>query len=381
MNITMLVLNSFTNDARVHKEAATLASAGYTVTVVALCQPGLAQTEQQSGYRVIRLNLLSRHWRNRLLSPPIKYLEFSWRLWRLAGRVPAQIYHANDANTLPAAWLAAKRNHAKLVYDAHELETGRNFGGGHIIGIYRSLWALPEKIFIKKADTIITVSPSIANELVRLYHIPIPHVIYNCPEKKPQSISDRLHQELKIPEKITILIYQGNVAYGRGIEAFLKAVQLVENTVGVVLGDGPALKEFIARVNSGEWQHVFLPGKVSLSDLPSYTASANLGIVLTEDNCLNHRLTLPNKLFEYPHAGLPIVCSNLPAMAQIVREYNIGELVDARDPVSIANGIKSILNNPTKYAQMKANTHKAAVDFNWQNESKKLLAIYRGLAP
>jgi glycosyltransferase involved in cell wall biosynthesis len=375
----MLVLSSYINDARIHKEAVTLASSGNNVLIVALWKPGLEKTEKHHGYRVIRLRLLFRKWNNRLLSPPIKYLEYAIQVWLLAGHEPAQLYHANDANTLIAAWLASKRNHAKLVYDAHELETGRNFSGSSIADIYRTTWALPEKIFIHKVQTVITVSPFIADELVRLYQIPTPKVIYNCPEKFSMSYSDRIYRELNISTDQNILLYQGNVTYGRGIEAFFNAVQLVENSAGVILGDGPALEMFRNRVKAGEWKRIFLPGKVPLNDLPSYTVSSTIGIVLTQDTCLNHRLTLPNKLFEYIHAGLPVVCSNLPALAQFVNEYQIGVLVNPEDPISIATGIESIINDNNFHKQLKLNARKITDIYNWQNESQKLLEIYQSL--
>ena len=379
MNVSMLVLNNFTNDIRVHKEASSLASAGYDVTVVALWQPDLALTEYQNGYKVRRLRLVTRPWKNRQFSPLIKYLEYAWQVWKQAGNESVQIYHAKDASTLPAAWLAARRNHAKIIYDSHELETGRYFSSKKVIGIYRKLWALPERIFIRHADSVITVSPLIAKELTRLYQIPLAHVIYNCPMKSLVPRSDRLRRELNIPENQPILLYQGIVTTGRGIEAFLNAIQLVEKTVGVVLGEGPMLETYRSRVNTGQWKNTFFPGKVSQADLPAYTTSADLGVVLTQDTCLNHQLTLPNKLFEYIHAGLPVICSNLPALSQVVNQYQFGELVDPEDATSIAHGIESILNDPACYSQMKANAIKATDDFNWQNESIKLLKIYKDL--
>ncbi len=194
-----------------HKEAATLASAGYQVTVVALWQPGLAQIEHKYGYRVIRIHLLSRRWKNHLLSPPIKYIEFAWRVWSLAGCEPIQVFHANDANTLIGAWLAAKRHNAKIIYDVHELETGRNFGNSSISRIYQHLWSFPEKFFIHRVQYVITVNASIANELIRLYNIHSPHVIMNCPDMVLLSPTDRLRNELSIPENQKIIIYQGRV--------------------------------------------------------------------------------------------------------------------------------------------------------------------------
>ena len=380
MNISMLVLNNFINDARVYKEASTLAAAGHTVMVIALWHPGLASDEFMAGFRVIRLHLRSRSWRNRLFSPSIKYLEYAWRVWSLARHEHSQVYHANDANTLPAAWLAAKQNRAKLVYDAHELETGRSFSSTKITGIYRKLWALPERIFIHRVNDIITVSQSIAEELVRIYHVKMPEVILNCPEKNSIPPSNRLRNELHIKESQKVSLYQGRITPGRGIETFSEAIQSIGNVVGVVLGDGPLLSAFRQNCQLGKWKGVYFPGQVALDDLPFYTASADIGIVLTQDTCLNHHYSLPNKLFEYLHAGLPVVGSKIPEVERIIREYQVGELVDPEDPNSIADGIQMILADPIRYQNMKANALKAAEIFNWQNESKKLLRLYDHLS-
>jgi len=377
----MLVLNTFINDARVHKEASTLASAGYTVNVIALWQPGLDKVENRSGYSVFRVPLSSRALQNRLLSPLIKYIEYAWRVWKLSYRIPAHIYHANDSNTLPIAWMIAKKNNAKLIYDAHELETGRNFGDSSLSLIYRLVWSFPEKLLIHQVDAVITVNRLIADELARLYKIHVPFVIMNCPVLNLVSNTNLIRQELDIPDDMKILIYQGRITSGRGLESFFVAIQQLNDTVGVVLGDGPLLQAYRDRVRSGEWQRIYLLGMINMTVLPSYTASADLGVVLIQDTCLSYRLSLPNKLFEYLHAGLPVICSDLPAMATILKEYQVGELVNPDDPASIAHGIKIALGDVSRYKTLKANTHKASEVFNWQNEGKKLIEIYKNFTP
>jgi glycosyltransferase involved in cell wall biosynthesis len=381
LNISMLVLNTFINDARVHKEASTLASAGYTVNVIALWQPGLDKVENRSGYSVFRVPLSSRALQNRLLSPLIKYIEYAWRVWKLSYRIPAHIYHANDSNTLPIAWMIAKKNNAKLIYDAHELETGRNFGDSSLSLIYRLVWSFPEKLLIHQVDAVITVNRLIADELARLYKIHVPFVIMNCPVLNLVSNTNLIRQELDIPDDMKILIYQGRITSGRGLESFFVAIQQLNDTVGVVLGDGPLLQAYRDRVRSGEWQRIYLLGMINMTVLPSYTASADLGVVLIQDTCLSYRLSLPNKLFEYLHAGLPVICSDLPAMATILKEYQVGELVNPDDPASIAHGIKIALGDVSRYKTLKANTHKASEVFNWQNEGKKLIEIYKNFTP
>ncbi len=379
MKITLLVLNNFTNDARVHKEAATLASAGHAVSVIALWQSGLPEREEQAGYRVIRMRLRSRPWRNKIIAPPVKYLEFAWRVLRFARKEPAQVYHANDANTLPAAWLAARRTKAALLYDAHELETGRNFGSSHLASVYRNVWAWPEKILIHKTRTVITVNTSVGDEIARLYQIPKPYVVMNCPVWQPPQTSERLRRELEIPASYKIILYQGRVAAGRGIENFLTAIQQVQGTVGVVLGDGPSLEELRQRAQSGEWQRVYLPGKVPLSDLPDYTASADIGMVLIQPTCLSYRLSLPNKLFEYLHAGLAVVGSDLPEIGRVIREHQVGEVTDPDDTGMIAASLHRLLDDPDRLERVKANARQAAAHFTWQQESQRLLEIYRSL--
>lgn len=379
MNITLLILNPSTNDARVHKEAKTLASHGHQVIVVALWQEGLKRYEKQAGYEIIRLCLLTRKWRGRSVAPLAKFLEFNVRVWQLAGQCPADIYHANDALTLPAAWLAAHRNRAKLVYDARELETGRNFSGSHLAAFYRRIWALPEKIFIRQTDAAFTVNESIADELVRLYRIPRPAVVMNCPEYLPVPRTNRLREEMKIPADQKILLYQGLIARGRGIERLIQSIQLLTDISVVALGEGPALEEYRDQVSSGQWKRVYLPGKVALAELPSYTASADIGVLLIEDTCLSYHLSLPNKLFEYIHAGLPVIASDLPEIARVVSMHQIGEVVKPDDPQDIASAISRLLNDPVRYSQYRSNTKTAAANFTWEQESRNLLAIYGSL--
>jgi glycosyltransferase involved in cell wall biosynthesis len=379
MNITLLLLNPFTNDARVHKEAKTLASNGHKVTVVALWQKGLKQHEEQDGYNIIRLHLRARAWRGALVAPLVKYMEFGFKVWRLAGSHPAHVYHANDALTLPAGWLASRRNHSKLVYDAHELETGREVSSSRLAAVYKRTWALPEKIYIKKADAVITVNESIANELVRLYHVPRPTVVMNCPEYHTVLRTNRLREELNIPAEQKIVLYQGRIAVGRGIECLIQSVRSMPEISVVILGEGPSLDEYRKMALSGQWERVYLPGKVPLADLLSYSASADLGVILTEDNCMNNHLSLPNKLFEYMHAGLPVIASNLPEIARVLIGHHIGEVVNPDDPQDIGRAISRLLTDPVRYSQYRSNAQKAAASFTWEQESKNLLAIYQSI--
>jgi glycosyltransferase involved in cell wall biosynthesis len=377
MNITMLVLNNLTNDPRVHKEAKTLANAGHHVTVIALWKPGLPEIGTMHNYQVIRVRLRTREWRGSVFAPMVKYIEYAIQVWRLVAKQPAHIIHANDANTLPASWLASKRVGAQLIYDAHELETGREFQTTRLSNIYRYLWACPERAFIRRARAVITVSEGIAGELERLYHIPRPLVLRNCPEIQNLYKPSRLREELSIPPHLKIALYQGSVSEGRGIRTFLEAIQLLPEVAGVVLGEGPLLPALQAQIQNGNWQRVYLPGKVPMDTIPSHLASADLGIVLTENICRSYYLSLPNKLFEYIQSGIPVIASDLPEIARIVKEYEVGELVNPQDPRAIAAGIRRLLEEPNRYAITKANARKAATILNWDVEKTNLIGLYQ----
>ncbi len=379
MNIVLLTLNNFTHDTRIHRTATALSQAGNHVTVLALWQQGLAKQESNpSGYHIERIHLTSRSWRNRTLGPLLKYLEYSLKVWKRAGKVPAAIYHANDANTLPAAWLAAKRNRASLIYDAHELETGRNWTATRLAGFYEQIHAWPEKMFIHHANAVITVNQSIADRLVELYHIAQPVVVMNCPDPKAEAFTtpDRLRRELHIPDPLKIILYQGIVTRGRGIELLIDAVQTLPETAIVILGDGALLPALRERLDKGEIQRVYLPGKVKPADLPSYTASADLGAVLIEPTCESYRLSLPNKFFEYLHAGLPIIGSNIPELARLIQVEDVGVVVELQKPREIENAICSLLGSPHRLADFRANALKAAKKYSWEKEKLILLELY-----
>lgn len=379
MTIVMLVLNPFTHDARVHKEAKTLVAAGHKVTVIALWKNGLPFTEVRAGYHIQRLRLRSQLWQGKILVPLIKYLEFAHRVMGITHQSPIAVFHANDANTLPAAWLAARRNKAALVYDAHELETGRNFSNSTLSGIYRRFWALPEQLLIRKADAVITVCNGIADELATHYGITRPTVVVNCPERSPVSPSNRLREELSIPQHLRILLYVGTIAKGRGLEVLLTATQQIPEVATVLLGDGPLLEELQQQERSGALQRVYLPGKVSLEELPSYVASADIGITTIQATCRSYYYALPNKLFEYINAGIPVIGSNLPEIASVIRSYDVGEVVDPDNLDDFTHSIQHFIEDTAWYEKARANTQHAAEVYNWERESEKLLSLYRRL--
>lgn len=376
----MIVLNEFTHDARVEKEATTLIQAGYRVTVIARRNnPTLPEEENRDGIEVRRVSIVPHQKSAPLISRAFKVLGFYTRVIRAAFSLDADVYHAHDANALPVGWTAAFLRRARLVYDAHEFERDRNWGGSNLPPIARKYWALPEQLFIRRADAVITVSGSIADALAEIYGIEKPALVRNCPPLYVETNkSDRIREAAPtIGADQPIVLYQGRIAANRGLRQFIEGTIGIPNAVAVLLGDGPLRSELEAWVQEKGWaERVFFLGYVSQNVLLSYTASADIGVSLIENVCLSYYYSLPNKLFEYQQAGLPVIASNFPEMSAIVGGYDLGELVDPDDVPAITAAIHKLLSDPARYAQLRENAHKAAKRFNWEVESRTLLELY-----
>jgi glycosyltransferase involved in cell wall biosynthesis len=376
----MIVLNEFVHDARVEKEATTLIQAGYRVTVIARrINPALAEEENKDGIAVRRVSIAPHQGRTSLVARAFKVLNFYMRLIRVAFSLDADIYHAHDANALPVGWAAAFLRRAKLIYDAHEFERDRNWGRSNLPPIVRKYWALPERLFIRRADAVITVSGSIARALAAIYRIKEPALVRNCPPLYVEtSKTDRIRDaNPAIGADQPIVLYQGRIAANRGLRQFIQGTMGVPNAVAVLLGNGPLRSELEAWVEENDWsERVFFMGYVPQNVLLRYTASADIGVSLIENACLSYYYSLPNKLFEYQQAGLPVIASNFPEMSAIVGGYDLGELVDPDDVPAITAAIHRLLSDPARYAQLRENAHKAAQRFNWEAESRTLLEVY-----
>jgi len=372
--VVLIVLNNFKNDSRVLKEAISLQKKGYNVKVVGLWEPGLREEEIVSGVPVHRMKLFTKNWPKNKLIQLIKYLEFSIKF--VSTYRKADIFHCNDLETLPIGVFIKRffNKKAKIVYDAHEYET--EIAG--LSGIQKKLTKFLEKILINYSEAIITVSESIANEYKRIYNIRKPHVILNVPNYcKINTQEDLLRKELEIKEGKKIFLYQGGLSSGRGIELILDAFGKVEDNRAVVvfMGYGP-LKKLIEERAKKNKNIYFLPA-VPPEKVLNYTASANYGISLIENICLSYYYCLPNKLFEYIMAEIPVIVSNLPEQREIVEKYNIGFVVKDFSVEELVKIIEKALDSDKE--SFRKSLKKAKKVFNWEKEEEKLWKIYYDL--
>lgn len=395
--VAMIVWNEFVNDARVLKEAQTLANSDYAVRVFALHTPGkTAKTETlQKNLDVCRVER-SPLWRWRKSkpldsktlspsagttsnSPQISVLRVISRAWTHMMlllniiRYRPTVVHSHDVNTLPTAWLASIISQAKLIYDAHEISTSRE-GYGKLSKIVAHI----EKLLIPRASAVITTTETRAKYLARLYKIARPAVLQNRPRYIAVQKSRLLHQALGIPQECPVILYQGGLQSGRGLEKLVRCTSRLKNAHVVLIGGGRLTQPLIDLRDSLDLQDRvhFIP-TVALSELPKYTAAADIAVQPIENTCFNHFSTDSNKLFEYIIAGVPSVATNFPEIRKIVNQYGIGLLAAEGNEDDLVNCLNRLIENPELRAKLAENSVIAAKDLCWESQENLLAEMYK----
>ncbi len=374
MHILFAITGDIRYNSRGLKQLRLLSGMGYTVTVV-----GLADTEfvEQFDERVT-FHFLSR--------PPGGGPVFFRKCHRLfksfaernAEKNEVQVYHASDLYNFPAMAQAAKKYSGKLVYDARErypyvaASANRPW--------VRWFWEFMEGRWIKNADVVFTVSERIASHIAASYNIELPEVLFNVPAKRERVVSNLLREELDVAEDQILILHQGKMQKDRGCLLLARAMQHVEGATLVFLGDGPLKQAIQAEITTlGISDRVRFRDTVSPADLHAYTCSADIGVTLLEDTCLNHRYALPNKLFEYLMAGVPVLASDLPEMGRLVEKYDVGRIVYPSDPVEVAKVLQEMVDAPADRKRWSDTTSAVLETFNWENASQVFRRNYKNL--
>ena len=287
------------------------------------------------------------------------------------------IYHANDLNTLPqgvlcARWLKWKK--VPLVYDSHEVQTSRTGYNSPIYG-----WL--EKFLLKFAHVMIQENHTRAAFIEDLYGF-YPKVIHNYPIPTNPENSNRvnLHDLLHIPKDEPILLYQGGIQTGRGLEKIVEAVPYFHRGRMVFIGDGRIKPMLMKKVKDmGIEDRVNFVDKVPVDDLIHYTKNAYLGFQVLNNVCFNHYSASSNKLFEYLMAGVPVVACSFPEIQKVVEGENCGICIDSHDVMDIARGVNELLDNPELREQMRENCFQARHKYNWLIEKRNFIQIYDAL--
>jgi glycosyltransferase involved in cell wall biosynthesis len=403
LSIVMLVTTDLFYDNRVRREAEALAAAGHDVTVFSYIPQDTVTRLGWGSPRTPRAVAVPRpEWAkaggiSRAINHGADLLQWggSHSLFTAARNASAQVYHAHDLDTLPAAAALAKQHSARYVFDTHELYIDQLDLGAAAAQLgwasrtkqklVQKNYARLERNLIRRTSAVITVSGAVADELVKRYGIARPTPILNTPPYRDLSSgSTYLRHHLKLPDDRRIVLYQGGVQPERGLLELVQALALLPpEQVLVFLGFNlgnyqETIRREIDRLNLQS--RVYLLDALPREQLLDATASADVGIQLLAGLNLNHRLTLPNKLFEYMMAGLPFISTDWPEVGRVVRQTGAGIAIAGITPEAIAAAIRQVLTDPTAYAMMRsAGLAAARAEFNWEQQGAMLVKLYADL--
>lgn len=312
---------------------------------------------------------------NGFIAKVIKTVEWSARiLASLRGRKITCI-NAHSLAVLPLSYVASRMTGARLIYDTHELETETT---GYK-GARQKLGRLIEKRLIKRCDDVFVVSDAIADWYAERYGIARPHVTRNIPQFSAATSASAaqadLREKMGVKPEDLLFVYQGGFIAGRGIERLLSVfAQMPPGIHLMCMGSGPLHDQIVAAATDHPNIHLLPP--VAPHEVLGYTKAADVGICLTDNSCLSHYYSLPNKVFEYLHAGLPIIVNPLQEQQRIIEQHQCG-WVAPEDDAALATMLRGITRETLSARQ--AGVKQAAVAFDWNNEAANLVHRYRSL--
>lgn len=358
--ILAVVYNTIENDGRVIRSAEAL-SKKYDVVVASIWSPENYRNTKfgQVGIKIDRDNIFK---------VIISYLSYYIRVIKIARYSKPEIIYAHDYFISFVGYLVSKLNTCRFIYDAHELYIPQE---NVIFGVREKFWYELEKIGIRSADLLIAANSSRALEMKKHYKLKyIPMAIYNIPSLSIERSVN--YSDYTVPEKLNIIVYQGDVNYERNLERFLISMKYLNSDYCLlIIGSGPDLqtirREYKDEIKNGK---IVVMGKIPLSRIRSVLAKCSLGIVTYSNIGINNRLCAPNKLFEYAQAGIPMVTSSQKTLTLINDKYKIGiSIPDDLDPKLIANTMENIISNSQDYS---AGLIRLMSEYTYSSQESKL---------
>jgi len=376
MNNLHISLTEFLNESRVLKQVKTISSFSKIEHIfIAALNKDKLQKEEKITDRILlkRFSLKTRGLSKSLFTQILKYFEFTVKVFFFYKKKNINIINIHTLALLPLGYLLKLIYGAKLIYDTHELETETN----NLKGLRKKISKILEYLFIKKADHIFVVSENIAHWYEKTYNITRPTVLINAPQvahvKKTNYFKDTFH----LRDDQIIVLYQGRLTDGRGVDILLETFKKSTNDKIVIIFMGYGEFEKEIQSISKSYNNIFFHKAVPSDVVLNYTASADVGVTLIQNNCLSHNFCMPNKLFEYAMVGLPVIVSNVTEMSEFVKKYQMGIVVENNTVVSFKEAIEKLLS--MNLSVLKNNSKKAALDNSWEKQEKKMQIIYRNL--
>jgi glycosyltransferase involved in cell wall biosynthesis len=280
------------------------------------------------------------------------------------------IVHANDFDTLLAGQLAARRSHAHLVYDAHEIYADQEPGTPLV---YRAFVRLLEGPLARRAGAVLTVSEPIAAELRRTLELrEDPIVVLNCPPVTAIDPAPATEGPLRA-------IYQGAMGPGRPLEDLLVAAEHADGvrlTIRVANADLDELRRTVEERSLGD--RVEIADPVSPARLIEALAGFHVGLVINRPLTRNDELVFPNKLFEYLMAGLAVIVPRLPGMAPFVEGEEVGLTYAPGQPRELGAALAELARDPGRLAKLRGRARQRALQrYNAESQQEGLAAAWR----
>lgn len=358
--IICLVSNDLNHDQRMQKTCASLQAAGYAVTLVGrkrrTSKPLLPQPYEQ-----VRVSLWAEKGK-------LFYFFLQWRLLWYLLRHPFDIVCAVDLDTILPAWLATRLKGKQLVYDAHEYFTEVP----EVINrpMVQGTWRWVERFAVPKTDARYTVSEGLAQRFQQRYQVPFT-VVRNVPKKpirNPRGSAE------------PYLLYQGALNDGRGLEQLFLAMYEIDIPL-YLAGEGDLSRKLRELVVAMDLQNkVFFKGQLPPRELRQLTAQATVGINLLEDKGLSYYYSLSNKFFDYVAAGVPQLCIRFPEYDRHNQMHEVALMVDDLKAFTLYSAINQLLDDEALYHRLQRNCKSAIQEWNWEKESKALVALYNSMS-
>ena len=400
MDVLMLVQSDVAHDARVLREARSLADEGHSIHIIGKDVPaewvpptgvtvesvsggtglkggagsnagggagGGSGSAPRSRGRLVGSARNAARW---ALLP--RHRQTVWRTWNEHARAAVgdrkyDVVHAHDFNVLVLAAELAERGNARLVYDSHEWWSGRE-RHGRPTPLERARELRVERQIVGKADAVLTVSDGIAERLGKWRTTPVAVVRNTFPLELGGT-----YDLASLPDKPKGAVYAGRIGAARDIETLLSATAALELDTVLM---GKADREFLPHLHLTGGSVRIEPAR-PVDDVDEVLRNVGISVVTLTDTCENHRLALPNKVFHAVRAGVPVVAADLPELHRLVTSYGIGALYRPGDAESMRVALEQVTSD---YPGLLERVARARDTLNWDQDSKELVRVYESLA-
>ncbi len=284
------------------------------------------------------------------------------------------VIHANDYNALVPAYKAAKKLSCVLVYDSHEICVENDFSK-RLPSTFVRYMRWKEKRMCRNLDQMVCVSHAAAEYFVQAYGIPKPMVVTNCALEREIVVSDGKHKGFEV-------LNHGQFYEGRGYDLMVEAAPLLKNSCDVRLalrGFGRIEEQLHRRVEELGAENVIFYPKVLVQELIPEASKSHVGVAITLPICLNFKLSVSNKLFEYAAAGLPVIMSDIPEHRYLNEKYDFGVILEENTPECFAKAVRTLREDKSLYERLANNARHLSQEVNWETEFAHLIQREREL--